>query len=264
MAKKRKKKTPRKGVPPIQQKGEARDYLRKMNALISVLDQATKDNIIDQLDRLSAENERYLRGETTKSVFDEVETIVNQARDDINRRATPRDLEEMAVAEGDKISAQHKQQMQKQLRASLGLDVFAETPQLRSLLSSWTKQNTKLIKSLPKKHLDRVEETLERGFAAGLRFEEMTKQLQKDLKVSKNRAKLIARDQVSALNGQLSRARQEANGVDKFIWRTMEDERVRPEHEELDGQTFFWAKGAPVEGYPGQPINCRCYAEPVL
>jgi len=51
-------------------------------------------------------------------------------------------------------------------------------------------------------------------------------------------------------------------GVEKFIWRTANDERVRPEHSARDGNTYTWAN-AP-EGGPGAPINCRCFAEPVF
>jgi SPP1 gp7 family putative phage head morphogenesis protein len=36
---------------------------------------------------------------------------------------------------------------------------------------------------------------------------------------------------------------------------------VRPEHEVLDGVVFEWSD-PPSEGIPGEPINCRCTAEP--
>ncbi len=41
------------------------------------------------------------------------------------------------------------------------------------------------------------------------------------------------------------------------------DERVRPSHEALDGTRQRW-DDPPAEGHPGEPINCRCIAEPVL
>jgi SPP1 gp7 family putative phage head morphogenesis protein len=41
------------------------------------------------------------------------------------------------------------------------------------------------------------------------------------------------------------------------------DERVRDEHEGLDGEQFDY-DDLPSEGLPGEPIQCRCYAEPVL
>jgi SPP1 gp7 family putative phage head morphogenesis protein len=78
-----------------------------------------------------------------------------------------------------------------------------------------------------------------------------------------NHAALIARDQVSKLNGQLNRARQEAAGVREFVWETQRDSRVRPDHRALQGTRHTWAEGA--DGvYPGQPINCRCWARAVV
>ncbi len=78
-----------------------------------------------------------------------------------------------------------------------------------------------------------------------------------------NHAALIARDQVSKLNGQLNRARQTAAGITSFVWETQDDSRVRPEHRALDGRRFTWADGAGGV-YPGQPVQCRCWARPVV
>lgn len=78
-----------------------------------------------------------------------------------------------------------------------------------------------------------------------------------------NHAALIARDQVSKLNGQLNRARQQAAGITDFVWETRKDSRVRPEHRDLQGRTFSWQEG--WDGvFPGQPIQCRCWARAVV
>ncbi|GAF84545.1 unnamed protein product, partial [marine sediment metagenome] len=80
---------------------------------------------------------------------------------------------------------------------------------------------------------------------------------------AENHAALIARDQISKLNGQLNKARQEAAGITSFVWETRQDSRVRPAHQALQGRTFTWADGA--NGiFPGQPINCRCWARAVV
>lgn len=44
----------------------------------------------------------------------------------------------------------------------------------------------------------------------------------------------------------------------KFIWHTVGDEKVRPEHEEKDGEIFCWCT---ADELPGDGFNCRCYAE---
>jgi len=78
-----------------------------------------------------------------------------------------------------------------------------------------------------------------------------------------NHAALIARDQIATLNGQLNRARQTAAGITEFVWETMRDDRVRETHEELQGERFTWTDGWGGV-FPGEPINCRCWARAIV
>ena len=48
------------------------------------------------------------------------------------------------------------------------------------------------------------------------------------------------------------------NDIEKYIWRTMEDNYVRMEHVEKDGKIF----GIDEDILPGQEFGCRCWAEP--
>lgn len=86
--------------------------------------------------------------------------------------------------------------------------------------------------------------------------------LQEALGISKARARLIARDQTSKLNADLTEFRARSAGSPRYEWSSSGDERTRPLHAELDGQIYEW--GAPTEaeggGAPGQPVLCRCVA----
>lgn len=46
-----------------------------------------------------------------------------------------------------------------------------------------------------------------------------------------------------------------------YIWRTVGDDKVRPEHAANDGRIFSWDNPSDT-GHPGESINCRCIAEP--
>ena len=51
--------------------------------------------------------------------------------------------------------------------------------------------------------------------------------------------------------------------VDRYIWRSSDDSRVRAAHAEYDDHIFLWSD--PPEGsHPGQGWNCRCTAEPII
>ncbi len=60
----------------------------------------------------------------------------------------------------------------------------------------------------------------------------------------------------------LDEKRQRASGIEKYVWHTMDDDRVRPSHAANDGLTFRWDL-KPATGHPGEDFGCRCWAEPV-
>jgi SPP1 gp7 family putative phage head morphogenesis protein len=82
------------------------------------------------------------------------------------------------------------------------------------------------------------------------------------MQITRKRARLIAKDQTASFNGALNQARQTQIGIDRYIWETMQDERVRHEHAKRHGKTFYWSQ-PPEDGHPGEPINCRCTAIPL-
>ncbi len=63
-------------------------------------------------------------------------------------------------------------------------------------------------------------------------------------------------------NGKLSEIRQREADVTHYVWRSMDDEKVRGSHAENDDRIFAWDE-PPSTGHPGEEFNCRCYAEPL-
>ena len=82
------------------------------------------------------------------------------------------------------------------------------------------------------------------------------------------------------MNATVTKVRQTRLGIKRYIWRTSMDEAVRGypkgpsknlplshNHYKREGKIFYYdSKDGPVpeDGHAGMPINCRCYAEPVL
>lgn len=52
------------------------------------------------------------------------------------------------------------------------------------------------------------------------------------------------------------------NDMEFYIWRTQEDNRVRPSHAANNGKVFSYNK-IPPTGHPGEDYYCRCYAEEI-
>lgn len=169
------------------------------------------------------------------------------------------------VARG--ADAEQKRAMRAQFREALGIDILKSEPQLRPVAEEFTRRNVALIKDLPQQLLTQVQERMMQALALGSRAEAIRKELVERHGIAENRAALIARDQVGKLVSSLTEARQKKLGITRYRWRTMRDNRVRSHHREREGQEFEWAnppKEDPIDGHPGQPIGCRCYAEPII
>ena len=156
-----------------------------------------------------------------------------------------------------------REQIQGLMADNLGIKVDLAEPNIKSALSDWRDTNVELIRDIPKKALGQMADVLKQGMAEGKRPEDMADDIMERLDVSESRANLIARDQVGKLYGEVNKARYEDLGLTKYIWRTMNDNRVRDEHEEREGETYEMGELGDDEE-PGQPVNCRCYMEPVI
>ena len=65
-----------------------------------------------------------------------------------------------------------------------------------------------------------------------------------------------------AFAGLINQLRQQDLGIERYIWRSRDDSKVRDSHAMYDDRVFRWDE-PPAGGHPGQAHNCRCYAEPV-
>lgn len=192
-----------------------------------------------------------------------IRELFEQARGRMRDAFTPRDIEALAERFARRTSTYNREQLGRQVRAALGADVFQADRRLPAIIEGFVSENVALIRGLPDRVLQDIEQTITRGVSNATTPGALAKELEERLGIGEDRAKLIARDQIGKIYGQINAERQRELGVDKFIWRTVNDERVRPEHEERDGNEYAYSD--PPDGeLPGEPINCRCYAEPVF
>lgn len=145
----------------------------------------------------------------------------------------------------------------------LGVNVFRSEPFLVPLAEAWIAENTTLIKSIPRQLHGSVESLVQRGAMSGESVQTIKNQIKAKFNVADSRAKLIAQDQTLKLNADLTRYRVQSVGVKKYIWRTVQDSRVRPEHTSRNGNTYTFKDGADGEN-PGEPIRCRCRIEAIF
>lgn len=138
-------------------------------------------------------------------------------------------------------------------------------------LDAWAYKGVERIKPIAGRTFSGIERVVTDRVRGGHRWETLQKDLQARVGIEKRHAELIARDQVGKLNAQITTEMQTLAGVQRYIWRSVRDQRVRERHAELEGTEWDAAgEGAPDAGpygepaHPGQAIQCRCYREPIV
>ncbi|WP_454691139.1 phage minor head protein [Achromobacter aloeverae] len=170
---------------------------------------------------------------------------------------------ELVALVASRVERYNAQQYHGLLRQAYGVDITKAEPKLPQLMRMWEAENVGLIKSIPQQYLDTLHGRVVAAVRKGTSLRDMTRQVRDTYNLPRNRAELIARDQIGKLNGDLTEYRQTNIGVKSYLWRGVMDVREREEHVEREGEEFQWDT-PPPDGHPGQPIRCRCWAEPKL
>jgi SPP1 gp7 family putative phage head morphogenesis protein len=153
-------------------------------------------------------------------------------------------------------------------RRAFGIDLSSvvQEEDLEGYLEQAALRNAALIRGMADDLLKRVAQETTSALINGESVSQLQKRLRHQLEVSDSRARLIARDQTSKLTSDLNRIRHEQAGIEKYIWRTSMDERVRARHAKLEGKVYKYGEptGAEQGLPPGQPIQCRCVAQAIV
>lgn len=245
-----------------------REYTTAILRVVDAVHLLYQRIILPQLPRLVAEASKQ-RGDAWD---DDLKALADRLRVQLDDQAP--DEQVMANVAASRVSEWNLKQWRGLVKSSLGVDLFSHEPWLGSMLKSWATENAQLISTLEDDAVKQVATWTQKGIRQGWRWEDIAQQVEDRFDVSRSRARFIARDQVGTLNGELTQARQTQAGVSGYYWETALDERVRgnptgkyphavPSHWARQGKRFTW-DDAPVDGSPGKPPNCRCWARPDL
>lgn len=175
------------------------------------------------------------------------------------------------------LSSFNKKQWQKIVRKAFGVNLILKEPWVKGDVNSFTKEGVSLVTRVSNDTTKQINEIVQRGYRQGDSWRTVSKQIRENV-FPKNikRARLIGRDQINKLDGQFTKKRQTDLGLLKYIWRTVRDEKVRPEDKIMDGLICSWShpgmyylngvlvprpNGASLT-HPGYAIQCRCHGEP--
>ena len=153
-----------------------------------------------------------------------------------------------------------------QMKAGIiALNPLQDNAKLREYTMSKIIENTNLIKTLRQRYIDQIKADIYRTISSGGGVSDLAHSITSRTAMTLRHADLIATDQTGKIVSQIDAYRNQATGSTRYIWRSMEDKRVRPKHRELDGKEFKYddPNGGDNGQLPGEPIRCRCYQEAI-
>ncbi len=128
--------------------------------------------------------------------------------------------------------------------------------------------NVELIKSIPIQYKNRVLQATMQSITKGYDLKTLTDSLVSIGGITRNRAKLIARDQTSKINSDIQHTKWDNVGIKTAFWRhSSAGKTYRILHVRANGKIYDIKKGLLIDNeyiFPSQLIDCKCTGEPVL
>lgn len=240
MAKRKRK--PRAPKPVMPSKDAERYYLAKMMELVRSMASGLIAVLDPELKRLKRD---YIAD--AKPTMDGWTDDILAAIRGVSRRFSSSlfesQIQRVAASTVSRAEADNAEDFRKSVNQAVGVDfqLITRTKGMQDYLEASAAENVNLIKSIPDEYFKNVETIVLGGMKDGLAPTAIAKQIQEQTGVSARRAKLIARDQVSQLNSDLTRQRQAAAGIEFYKAVDAGDQRV---------------SGAPGGKYPNSKISC--------
>ena len=231
--------------PPEESSGSVAEYTLILAALLSVVWYETRTSVLAA----------YKIGSVDESIFQ----LLRQSTTTAARVAADK-LERLFTGEATRNTKRWIANIKKALKIDVGTIVRPEDAS--DMVRLFVQKNTGLIKSLSDDAVKIVEQAV---YDAHLQ-KRTAAELQKDLQAKINglkegRAKLIADDQLSKLNGQLNMMRIQQAGGKEYKWdyqKGIPRKTSRASHVARHKKIF--KIGEPSGDEPGQAIGCKCRA----
>lgn len=258
-------------------------YYRQLQSYFKPLTDYVKKYIDENLEPLLRGDDKQIKldaipGESYRNMIYNLENWLSIYMPDIS--STPESANNNVIFLGlgktaDEAMAFSEKEFKKIIDKGIHVNVPTSAPWWDDMKASWAEDNYTLITSNAKKYVEQIniltEQAIVNGMSPGKLKDEIFKATQS---LSDKHCKLLARDQMGKLNGNITEAQMQEIGLDLYVWSTSYDDRVRDSHALMEGLLCRWddasvcsydngktwesrPSGA-VDLHPGQDIQCRC------
>lgn len=274
------KKSKKKYVKTIYPKGIENKYKTKLSLIYKPLIYYIKKF-------LSENNQELLRGDSSEIKLDAIpgETYRNMTASMQNwfEELFPENPDEATYIYpslkgiAEQLKDFEDKEFAKQFEKSINVSIKEQADWWNDMVNYWSNNNYQLIRSNASNFINKINVIVEQAITSGTTVRDLQKEIQKATEgLSDSKCRLLARDQIGKLQGQISQAQMTEVGLEMYIWSTSGDERVRDSHQvmegllcrwddasvysEDDGKTWIPRPSGAIEMHPGQDIQCRCVA----
>ena len=137
-------------------------------------------------------------------------------------------------------------------------------PQVEEEVRKMLVENTKLIKTIPKRLIGGLVEDLTELLSSSPQdLQKLSKLINHRYGLTGYNMRRLARDQTNKLIGAQTQMRHRQLKLEKYRWLTVRDERVRARHRANQDRIFAW-DSPPGTGHPGTEVQCRCVASVII
>lgn len=141
----------------------------------------------------------------------------------------------------------------------------------KEIIAKEYKNNLELyIKNFLDEETKKLRDEVEESVNAGYRAEHLKELIKERYRVSESKAEFLAKQETSLLTSKYTQMRYKDAGINKYIWSTSGDNRVRHDHKELDGKIISYDdppivdKATGRKAHAGEDFGCRCIQVPVI
>lgn len=258
-----------------------REFSRMTDAYMKMLHESLKKHLPEMMSAYKKQRRGDSRFDDANDLDKDIRREFMEISKELEQKINDFGIEKFMEKIASNTQRTSLREWKKVVHETLGIDLLDDyyngdfyAEQLRR----WVDDNVLKIKSIHGTTLNDMHDIILEGYLKGEPIRDIQKEIQEKYNVTKHQARMIARDQISTLNSQITQLQQKDAGCNRYRWSTSKDSRVRDCHRELDNKIISWdeppemwyktkSKGIVYTGrrcHPGEDYCCRCVAIPVF
>lgn len=191
--------------------------------------------------------------------------LANKATRKMKKQFSDERLEKLAKKYTGKVNNRNKREFYNRIQNKIGISAeeLEATEGLTFQINAFQLETYQWLRKMRDDTMSQWTSNTLRDMAEGKALPEIMSQFEGMVEKRRNHAEMVARTQISTFNSLVSKTRARNLGIEKAVWLTAKDERVRACHRARNEKEFDLAEGlfSSCDGktlLPGVDFNCRC------